>query len=120
MGGEDFNLSLKVILDSLPEEHEGPQRRKHALTKKDAELIADMIRLAVSNQGCSIGLTPGQMAALKGIPPHTLNEMQEMVKERKRLLNALGAMTLAAMAFIGKWIFEKVEWHKVWLFVTGR
>ena len=116
----DFDVSLKIILDSLPEEHDGPQRRKHALTKKDAELMADMIRLAVINQGCSIGLSPEQMGAIKGIPAETFGEIKEMVRERRRLLNALGALTLAILAFVGKWIFEKVEWSKVWLFMSGK
>ena len=116
MSNEDLDASLTVILNSLPEEHDGPQRRKHSLTKEDAVLIANMIKIAVNNQGCSIGLSEQQMAAIKDIPPSMFRDIKDMVKERRRALNALGLMTLAILGWLGKWIFETIDWSKVWNF----
>lgn len=110
MSTEELDASLEILLDTLPEEHEGPQRRKYALTKHDAKLIANMIQVSISNQGCSIGLTDGQMQAIKEITPGTFRELKDMVKERRRALNALGLMTLAVLGWLGKWIFEAIDW----------
>lgn len=114
MSTEELDASLMILLDTLPDEHEGPQRRKYALTKHDAELISKMIKVAAQNQGCSIGLTSQQMAAIKDVAPGTFREIREIVKERRRVLNAIGLMTLAVLGWIGKLIFEAVDWSKVW------
>jgi galactokinase len=114
MSTEELDASLEILLDTLPDEHEGPQRRKYSLTRHDAKLIANMIQVAVTNQGCSIGLTTQQMAAIKDIAPGTFRDMRDMVKERRRVLNAIGLMTLGILGWLGKWIFETVDWHKVW------
>jgi len=114
MSTQELDSSLEILLNSLPEEHEGPMRRRHSLTKYDAELIANMIKVAVQNQGCSIGLTSGQMEAIKEITPNTFREIKGIVKERRRVLNAIGLMTLAVLGWLGKWVFETIDWHKVW------
>jgi len=116
----ELDASLEIILDSLPQDLPGQTQRKHALTRSDAVLISNMIKVAVQNQGCSIGLTDQQMSAIRDIPPHTFRDMKDMVKERRRALNALGLMTLAVLGWFGKWIFEAIDWVGLWRIITGK
>jgi hypothetical protein len=118
----DLDASLQIILDSLPPDSgvPGQRHRQHALTRSDALLISNMIKVAVQNQGCSIGLTDDQMLAIRGIPAGTFRDVKDMVKERRKILNALGLMTLAVLGWLGKWIFEKIDWVHVWQIMTGK
>jgi len=114
MSTQELDASLEILLETLPEEHEGNRRSKYSLTKHDAKLIANMIQVGVNNQGCSIGLTEQQMAAIKEIPHGMFRDMRDIVKERRRVLNAIGLMTLAVLGWLGKLIFEGIDWHKFW------
>lgn len=114
MSTQELDASLRIILDSLPDDHDGPFRRKHALTKSDAVTIAEMIRVAVANQGCSIGLTATQIEGLKDLD---ISAVGDMVQERKKLLNALGALTLTALAGLGSILFTNIDWHRVGQFL---
>lgn len=116
----DLDASLEIILDSLPPESKDQQHRKHALTRGDALLISNMIKVAVQNQGCSIGLTQDQMSAIRSIPAGTFRDVKEMVKERRRFLNAVGLATLTILGWVGMWIFEKIDWVHLWRVLTGK
>ena len=116
----ELDARLQIILDSLPPETDGQTKRKHALTRSDVIIISNMIKVAVTNQGCSIGLTERQMSAIRDIPPGTFRDMKDMVKERRWALNALGLMTLAILGWFGKWIFEKINWVYLWHVLTGK
>jgi hypothetical protein len=111
--------AVKAILDMLPTEHEGQEKRQYALTRRDGEFMLSLIKLAIMNQGCSIGLSEQQMEALKNIPAKNISAMNDMVKERKNLLNALGALSLLLLAGMGKVLFSAFEWKKIWKFMTG-
>lgn len=121
MIGQAANLdaNLEMIIEMLPADREGAERRKHSLTRDDGVVIANMIKIAAANQGCSIGLTQKQMEAIRNIPAHTFTEMNDIVKERKRLLNALGAVTLSVLAFIGHQLFTRIDWRRLGHFITG-
>jgi hypothetical protein len=113
MSQNDLDRSLKMLLETLPEETETPHKRRNALTRQDAALIASMIKIAMNNQGCSIGLDAHQIAALKNTPADIIESMAGMVRERKQLLNAVGAATLAILAWLGKILFDSIDWHKI-------
>ncbi len=115
-----LDANLKMIIDMLPNTPDGMEHRKYALTRSDGHVIANMIKVAASNQGCSIGLSQKQMEAIRNIPAHTFTELNDMAKERKRLLNALGVMTLAVLGFVGQQLFTKIDWRRVWHFITGQ
>lgn len=117
MSHEELDESLDLILDSLPEEHEGANRRKHCLTKSDAELIAKMIRVAMHNQGCSIGITQQQAVALAEIPAGNFRAMNDMVRERRKILSAIGLITVSALGWLGTTLFNAVPWRKLWEWV---
>lgn len=114
----ELDDSLKAILDTLPEDHVGPQRRKNSLTRSDGTVLISMIKIITAHQGCSIGLSVKQAEAIRNTPASTYHDIGDMVRERKRLLNALGVMTLAVLGFIGQQLFTKVDWHKIWAYIT--
>lgn len=122
MPTSELDDSLEVILNLLPEEHEGQQRRQNALTRSDGHVIIAIVKEITSHQGCSIGLSQKQCEAIRNTPAKSFNEMNDMVKERRRLIYALGTMTLAVFGFIGQQLFTKINWtnvgHKVWEFFT--
>lgn len=109
MSTPDLDASLQIILDSLPVDAPGETHRQHALTRGDALLISNMIKVAVQGQGCSIGLTDS-----------TVRDIKDIVRERRRIINTIGLATLAVMGWIGKWIFEKIDWVHVWHIMTGK
>ena len=114
----DLDISLQAILDTLPDEHVGQQRRKNSLTYSDGLVMVNMIKVITAHQGCSIGLTERQCESIRKTPAKTFDDMNDMVKERKRLLNALGVMTLAVLGFIGQQLFTKIHWSKIWESIT--
>jgi len=119
MSETDLETGLEMLVESLPAEHDQPNKRANVLTRADAAIIAGMIKIAMSNQGCSIGLDSQQIAALKGTPAETLQAMSGIVKERKQLLNAIGGLTLAILAWLGKLFFEAIDWAKITTFFKG-
>jgi hypothetical protein len=114
----DLNASLKIILNLLPEEHEGQQRRQNALTRSDGHVIIAIVKEITSHQGCSIGLSARQCEAIRNTPAKNFEEMNDMVKERRRLIYALGTITLAILGFIGQQLFTKIHWGKIWESIT--
>lgn len=109
----DLDLSLKMILDALPSEEDTPNHRQIQLTRKDFEMIASMIKVATTNQGCSIGFNEHQIEALKDTSADTIRAMKDMVKERKRILSAIGLATVSVMGWIGTVLFQSINWSKV-------
>jgi len=117
MGNSDLDTSLEIILDTLPTEHEGPHRRKNSLTRADGLVMINMIKVITSHQGCSIGLSERQCEAIRKTPAKAFDDINDMVKERKKLFNALGVMTLAILGFVGQQLFTKIDWAKIWKFI---
>lgn len=120
MPDQNIDNSLQMIIDMLPETPDGHEQRQYALTRNDGNVIANMIKIAADNQGCSIGLTHRQMEAIRSIPAQTFTELNDMAKERKKLLNALGVMTLTVLGFIGQQLFTKIDWRKIWHTIIGQ
>ncbi len=111
----DIDDGLKAILGLLPSENEGQQKRQHSLTRRDGEVMVHMIRhiMGQSQHVCMIGLSVKQMEAYRNIPAPHVEALDDMVKERKKLLNVMGVMTFGILAFIGKVLFEKIDWHAI-------
>lgn len=114
----ELDESLELILDLLPDEHTDSQTRKHSLTKADGVVMISMIKIITAHQGCSIGLSVKQAEAIRNTPAKAFEDINDIVKERKHLLNALGVMTLAVLGFIGQQLFTKIEWHRIWANIT--
>ena len=113
MGAADLDASMDLILEALPEYHgnEGePQRRKHALTRSDMELIIAAIKVSTLNQPCSLKFTEEQAT-----------DLLKIVKERKRILALIGAAVLAVLGFIGQKTLDLLApgiWKKIGLSIT--
>lgn len=118
MPESEFDQELDLILATLPEHHEGEQQRQFSLTRRDGEVVASMIRLSSKHQGCAIGLNIRQAEAIRNTPATNLTAINDIVKERKKLLQALGVMTLGVLGFIGQMLFTKIDWAKIWKFIT--
>ncbi len=111
---QDLDENTRLLLETLPDGDDGaPHRRQQALTRKDGEWIVRVMKIAMSNQGCSIGLDARQIAAIKGTPAHTFEAMNEIVKERRRILATIGLITVTIIGWIAKVVFEAVDWHRV-------
>ena len=98
---EAFEHQINVILSMLPDSKEGQEKRSCSLTKRDGEILAEMIRLAVASQACSLGLTEAQAMALKELPPENIRAIASIVKERRRVLAAIGTLVMAILVAVG-------------------
>lgn len=57
---------LQEIMDKLPEPPPGAEKRKHALTKDDVLIIAQVVQ-AVSHKSCAMGFTVEEIKTVKGV-----------------------------------------------------
>ena len=111
MGAEELEASMDLILEALPEYHGNDgERRKHALTKSDMELIVAAIKVSAQNQACSLKFTEDQAA-----------DLLKMVNERKRILALIGAGTIFVLGWVGQKVLDLMVpgiWKKLWTSVA--
>ena len=55
---------LQAIMDGLPPQPAGAEKRKHALTPDDIIIIAKVVQ-AVSHKSCAMGFTPDEISTVK-------------------------------------------------------
>lgn len=56
---------LQEIMNKLPDQREGTEKRKYALTKDDVLIIAQVVQ-AVSHKSCAMGFEVDEIKRLKG------------------------------------------------------
>ena len=107
MTSESLDANMALILETLPEYHDATDhRRSHALTRKDAELIAAMIKVGSVNNHCSLGMNSEEAESLK-----------KMVSERKKMLALVGAFVVWFLGYIGQKALDTFDsgfWSKLW------
>lgn len=102
--GELFDQSVGLILDALPEYYDPEGRKVHALTRRDGELIASMIKLATQHTECKT-FTCEQAAAVV-----------RMVDERKKILALVGAAAITVFGYIGQKVLDAIDpgiWKRI-------
>jgi hypothetical protein len=109
MGHEGFSDSVQEVISILPDYHDG-ERREHALTKADALLVAQLIRVSIQGTP-AMNLTESQVTSINA-----------MIKERRKILALVGTATVTLFAWVGEKLLNAIDpnfWCKASHFICG-
>jgi len=105
-------LAEKVqnMLDELPDTAHD-QMRPHTLSKHDARWLANLALVISEHQECNHKFSDEQVVAFKGFTVNELNDMKDMVKERKRILVLLGTIITGMLIYIAQKALDLLDPH---------
>ncbi len=105
----DIQQKIQNMLDEIPDAEHDEHRREYSLSKTSARWMANMMLMIAESGGCNRGLSEDQALVLKKMTPETLHNLNDMVKERKKILALLGAVVLAILAYVGQIVLKALD-----------
>lgn len=103
---------LEQILQLLPEDREGKERRKYSLTRDDVTILMSLMQMMQPQHSCIL-LDTEQSNALASLDAESIRDISVMVKERRRLLRLVGLMVLAVLGYVGKAALAAMDFNWV-------
>src|SRR5512133_3381854 len=98
---DQYEEEISAIASLLPEEHEGQEHRKNALTRADLVLIARLIKMMRYTK-CSMGLDEEEVILIK-----------KAVKALNRVLSLIGLAVVTGILALATGMFNKGFWATI-------